>query len=101
MTGHVFTIASGKGGVGKTTTAVNVGVALEDAAPVREFARQHSVDYPLLVGAREAFEIASRYGNPRGTLPYTVVIDRDGTVRATHQGALTRAQAEALVRPYL
>lgn len=31
MTGHVFTIAGGKGGVGKTTTAVNVGVALEDA----------------------------------------------------------------------
>jgi len=31
MTGHVFTIAGGKGGVGKTTTAVNIGVALEDA----------------------------------------------------------------------
>lgn len=31
MTGHVFTVAGGKGGVGKTTTAVNVGVALEDA----------------------------------------------------------------------
>lgn len=31
MTGHVFTIAGGKGGVGKTTTAVNVGVAMEDA----------------------------------------------------------------------
>jgi septum site-determining protein MinD len=31
MTGHVFTIAGGKGGVGKTTTAVNVGVAMQDA----------------------------------------------------------------------
>jgi len=31
MTGHVFTIAGGKGGVGKTTTAVNVGAALEEA----------------------------------------------------------------------
>ncbi|QSG09329.1 MinD/ParA family ATP-binding protein [Halapricum desulfuricans] len=31
MTGHVFTIAGGKGGVGKTTTAVNAGVAMEDA----------------------------------------------------------------------
>ncbi|MDZ7747967.1 MAG: TlpA disulfide reductase family protein [Halofilum sp. (in: g-proteobacteria)] len=78
-----------------------VGVALDEAGPVREFAREHGVDYPLLVGSRDAFEIARAYGNPRGTLPYTVVIDRDGTVRATHQGALTRAQAAELVRPYL
>jgi len=31
MTGYVFTVAGGKGGVGKTTTAINVGVALQDA----------------------------------------------------------------------
>jgi septum site-determining protein MinD len=31
MAGYVCTIAGGKGGVGKTTTAVNVGVALQEA----------------------------------------------------------------------
>lgn len=78
-----------------------VGVALEDAEPVRDFAEEHEVGYPLLVGGREAFDIAAEYGNARGTLPYSVVIDRSGTIRATHQGALTREEARELVAPWL
>ena len=78
-----------------------VGVALEYAEPVDAFADEHDVGYPLLIGGREAFDIAAEYGNGRGTLPYSVVIDRSGTIRATHQGALTREEARALVAPWL
>lgn len=78
-----------------------LGVALDEAEPVRAFAREHGVDYPLLTGGREAFDIAAAYGNGRGTLPYTVVIDREGIVRATHQGALTRDEAREMIRPWL
>ncbi|WP_336002051.1 MinD/ParA family ATP-binding protein [Halorientalis halophila] len=31
MAGHVYTVAGGKGGVGKTTTTVNVGIALQES----------------------------------------------------------------------
>lgn len=78
-----------------------VGVALDDAGHVREFAAEHGVNYPLLIGSRDAFDIASEYGNTRGALPYSVVIDRDGVIRAAHYGALTRAEAGELVRPLL
>lgn len=78
-----------------------VGIALEDRAAMTAFAREHSVDYTLLAGGREAFDIATEYGNARGTLPYTVVIDRQGIVRATHLGALTQKEARELVQPWL
>lgn len=78
-----------------------VGVALDDAKPVREFADEHDINYPLMVGGREAFTVASDYGNSRGVLPYTVVIDRDGVIRETHLGALTQSEIEDLVEPFL
>ena len=78
-----------------------VGVALDDTDAVREFAREHDIGYPLLVGSRKAFDLAGEYGNARGTLPYTVVVGREGLIRATHMGALTQAEARALVEPWL
>ncbi|MEX0607065.1 MAG: TlpA disulfide reductase family protein [Halofilum sp. (in: g-proteobacteria)] len=78
-----------------------VGVALDDAEPVREFAAEHDINYPLMVGGRDAFDIGSDYGNARGVLPYTVLVDRDGVIRETHLGALTHAQMIELVEPFL
>lgn len=78
-----------------------VGLALDDAAPVREFAAEHGINYPVLVGGRDAFAIAREYGNTRGVLPYSVVIDRDGVVRKTHLGALDAGEIRALVEPFL
>lgn len=78
-----------------------VGLALDDAAPVREFAAEHGINYPVLVGGRDAFAIASDYGNTRGVLPYSVVIDRDGTIRETHLGALDADDIQDLVEPFL
>jgi len=78
-----------------------VGVALDDADRVREFATEQGIDYTLLTGSRAAFEIARRFGDRRGTLPYSVVIGPGGRIRATHMGALTPDKATALVRPLL
>jgi peroxiredoxin len=78
-----------------------VGVALDDADAVRRFADVHDIDYPLLIGGRDAYTLLRAYGNARTTLPYSVVIDRSGTVRAIHQGAMTQSEAADLVEPYL
>lgn len=70
-----------------------VGIAAEDAASVREFARTMSLSYPLLVGGDAAADPTRPFGNVPLALPFTLVLDRDGTLRATMRG---RVREEAL-----
>ncbi len=71
------------------------GVAVENPEPVGEFAAEFGIDYPLVADRRKGFEVAEAYGNPQGLMPYTVFVDREGTIRGVHQGLLTREQADA------
>lgn len=71
-----------------------LGVAVERAEPVREFAEEFGIQYPLVADRREGFAVAADYGNPHGLMPYTVFVDREGTIRGVHQGLLSREQAE-------
>ncbi|WP_258868056.1 TlpA disulfide reductase family protein [Alkalilimnicola ehrlichii] len=57
-----------------------VGVAIDRREAAQEFAEELGVNYPMLYGVQAAMEISEAYGNMSGTLPYTVVIDRDGTI---------------------
>jgi len=78
-----------------------VGIAVESEAAARAFLQKVPVNYPILLGELEGIPIAQAYGNTIGALPYTVVIDRDGSISARRPGALTREQLVALVSPLL
>lgn len=65
-----------------------VGIAIDEPAKVGPFAREFSINYPLLVGGFEAAEWSRRLGNPAGVLPFTLIVGRDGVVRATHLGVI-------------
>ena len=72
-----------------------VGIAIDDAAKVREFAHAHSVAYPLLVADQAFAETARALGNGPLAVPYTVVFDGAGTLRAA---VLGRVHADALAQ---
>lgn len=57
-----------------------LGVAIDDPEAIRGFLDAVDMDYPSFFGMEGAIDVAAAYGNPRGTLPYTVVIDRDGVI---------------------
>lgn len=75
-----------------------VGIAIDSADKVREFADEYHIGYPLLIGGMQVMDIARRLGNTAGGLPYTVVMDASGKVVVKHLGRISEAQLEAAVK---
>lgn len=67
-----------------------VGIALDDVQQAREFASELGVNYPILVGSTDVMGVVRIYGNLSGVLPYSVLIDRSGTIRWAHLGNLEK-----------
>ncbi len=78
-----------------------IGIALDAADDVEQFIDPMGIDYPVLVAEEEGLELARAYGNRLGVLPYTVVVGRDGRIRAVHPGEIDREQAEEYLRDLL
>lgn len=55
-----------------------VGIALDDVAAVRDFLGRVPVTYPILVDAAGPADAGVRLGNPKGVLPYSVLVSADG-----------------------
>jgi peroxiredoxin len=69
-----------------------VGIGIDSADKIREFARNYRINYPLLIADARALELIRGLGNRAGALPYTVALDRSGAVVDRHLGALKEAE---------
>ncbi len=78
-----------------------IGVALQTADEIRGFIQEYAVNYPSLVGRDDVIATAKSLGNDIGALPYTVIIGRDGIIRFTKQGPLTKAEARQVITSLL
>jgi len=57
-----------------------VGLAIDSKDKVRQFEKQLSVDYPLLILGASGIELARQFGNSDGALPFTVVLNQNSRV---------------------
>jgi thiol-disulfide isomerase/thioredoxin len=78
-----------------------VGVAIDEAQKVAEFAASLGINYPSLVGNAQATRVSTEYGNELGVLPFTAIVDRNGQIVHQHRGEVTRDIAERLLLPLL
>lgn len=66
-----------------------VGIGIDSAAKIREFSKIYRINYPVLVADGSALELLRKLGNRGGGLPYSVVLDRTGSIAKRHLGPLT------------
>src|SRR5262245_23544983 len=74
-----------------------VGIAVDNAAKVGEFAKSFGVTYPILLSEADGLEQMRKLGNSSGGLPYTVFFDREGRVAHRKLGALKQADLEGIL----
>jgi thiol-disulfide isomerase/thioredoxin len=72
-----------------------LGIAADNAAPVREFLARTPVAYPTVLAGFGAVDLSRRLGNSSGGLPFSVAFDRAGRLAQRHLGELRFEQLAA------
>ncbi|MEK7990151.1 MAG: TlpA disulfide reductase family protein [Thiotrichaceae bacterium] len=75
-----------------------VGIALDQKAPVEAFVKRTKMNYPVLISERKGVTLSKEFGNKRGGLPFTAVINLNGVIVNRHLGELSETRLEALIQ---
>jgi thiol-disulfide isomerase/thioredoxin len=74
-----------------------VGIAVDQADKVDQFANELGLNYPTLIGGYGAVELSRTLGNSLAALPFTIIVDRQGRVAYTQLGLLKPDQLRTIV----
>ena len=69
-----------------------LGIAADNAAPVRQFLEHTPVGYPTALAGFAGLDLSRQLGNLSGALPFSVVLDRRGRIVQRHMGELRYEQ---------
>ena len=78
-----------------------VGVAIDQAELVQAFIDEIGVEYPTLLAELEGMQIMKSYGNQLLTLPYTVLIDREGNVVKAFRTEVNKEMLKPMIESLL
>ena len=76
-----------------------VGIALDDPGAVRDFLQRVPVGYPILIDTPGPADAGVRLGNPKGVLPYSILVSPDGRLLKQHIGPFAHGDLEDWTRP--
>jgi len=65
-----------------------VGIAIDTQSAVAKFLKQQKISYPIFISGMEGIDLVKGLGNTFQVLPYSLLLDRNGTVVDQHIGML-------------
>ncbi len=65
-----------------------IGIGIDSADNIREFAGKYKIDYPLYIAGMEGIDLSRNMGNQHGGLPFTILLGMDGEVKKRYLGRL-------------
>jgi len=72
-----------------------IGIAIDDStSSVRQFAGRFHIEYPILLAKDQGFGLLQALGDAVGGLPYTLVVNRDGSVVARKLGRMSKSEMD-------
>jgi thiol-disulfide isomerase/thioredoxin len=78
-----------------------VGIAIDEADKIRQFADSIGLNYPALIGGYGGMELSRTLGNRLMALPFTVIVDREGTIVHTQLGPLKPDQLRRIIDKFI
>jgi thiol-disulfide isomerase/thioredoxin len=78
-----------------------IGIAIDQADKVRDFAREFRINYPLFIGGIDAVGLSRKAGNKAGVLPYTLILDRSGSIASSLVGELNESRLRTQLQAVL
>ncbi len=74
-----------------------IGLAVDQAEPVRAFLRQRPVGFPIGLAGMDGVDLSRRLGNSSGALPFSVAFDASGHATQRKLGVLSGADLASWV----
>ncbi len=79
-----------------------VGIGLDEATKLKNVERSLEMNYPtMVIDQAEGGALLEKFGNDQRIVPYTIVIDKDGTIKYIHRGGLEDEDFAEFVLPLL
>jgi len=73
-----------------------LGIAIDDIDQVNSFIAELGINFPVLVGQSEAYELMQTLGNTILTLPYTILVNSEGKIIWSKSTEIKREDLEQI-----